>query len=420
LGIQLACDAARGRIVAVDSGGTTYEFDGTSWTAGVSGPGAIASTLTYDPSRGGVVAVAGIDSVTGAASGTIRVWNGTTWSVTSGAIRARTEPTVWYDTVGSSLDGADGLSASNAPILDVWGLSGATLVDVTPMMPAQAASLVYDSVRDRLLMFNDIGLVDAVWMFDGTWHPLATTVAAPAPYSALVFDPVRGGTLRFDGSATWIFQDDWQRLNIPAPNCTNVPVAMTYDYGARRAIMFCAGTQELLSDATAWTDLQTTNSLAGCSSAAYDLGTQHVVVLGNGVHDLVGNAWVDSSLSPIGAYEIVGGFSRGSLILTPQSATSQQVWERRRDSWTELSNTPVAISQTASSPTTVERSFGRLMSSTTAFGATVLLEHQFVSTLPDETCVPGEDADGDGLAGCDDPDCWWKCHPTCPYAASCP
>src|SRR5262249_25240771 len=36
-----------------------------------------------------------------------------------------------------------------------------------------------------------------------------------------------------------------------------------------------------------------------------------------------------------------------------------------------------------------------------------------------ETCRGG-DTDGDGLEGCDDPDCWARCTPDCPPGASCP
>jgi len=50
----------------------------------------------------------------------------------------------------------------------------------------------------------------------------------------------------------------------------------------------------------------------------------------------------------------------------------------------------------------------------------VYLIRQLSSGLPDETCAPGEDADGDGLAGCADPDCWETCWPACPVATSCP
>lgn len=39
---------------------------------------------------------------------------------------------------------------------------------------------------------------------------------------------------------------------------------------------------------------------------------------------------------------------------------------------------------------------------------------------PTETCTLATvDADGDGLFGCDDPDCFGRCTPRCPPAASC-
>jgi hypothetical protein len=41
--------------------------------------------------------------------------------------------------------------------------------------------------------------------------------------------------------------------------------------------------------------------------------------------------------------------------------------------------------------------------------------------VPSERCLTStEDDDGDGLAGCADPDCWARCSPTCPPGVSCP
>jgi hypothetical protein len=43
-----------------------------------------------------------------------------------------------------------------------------------------------------------------------------------------------------------------------------------------------------------------------------------------------------------------------------------------------------------------------------------------LSTEPHERClVAAEDSDGDGLAGCADPDCWLRCNPACAPGASC-
>jgi hypothetical protein len=44
----------------------------------------------------------------------------------------------------------------------------------------------------------------------------------------------------------------------------------------------------------------------------------------------------------------------------------------------------------------------------------------WTSDDPRETCSGIDDADGDGLLGCADPDCFGYCDPACPPAASCP
>jgi hypothetical protein len=46
--------------------------------------------------------------------------------------------------------------------------------------------------------------------------------------------------------------------------------------------------------------------------------------------------------------------------------------------------------------------------------------YQSRSELPDESCRFGVDTDGDGLVGCDDPDCWGYCSPLCPIGTTCP
>jgi hypothetical protein len=52
-------------------------------------------------------------------------------------------------------------------------------------------------------------------------------------------------------------------------------------------------------------------------------------------------------------------------------------------------------------------------------GETWLL--RFESLEAPEACRdPSVDLDGDQLTGCDDPDCWARCAPTCPPGTSCP
>jgi hypothetical protein len=45
----------------------------------------------------------------------------------------------------------------------------------------------------------------------------------------------------------------------------------------------------------------------------------------------------------------------------------------------------------------------------------------YESPIPTERCVlAAVDGDGDGLAGCADPDCWARCSPQCPPGTACP
>jgi hypothetical protein len=63
---------------------------------------------------------------------------------------------------------------------------------------------------------------------------------------------------------------------------------------------------------------------------------------------------------------------------------------------------------------------------TTMFGGRVANEvlddvwvYGFASSVePSEAC-DGTDADGDGLVGCADPDCWARCTPHCPPGTTC-
>jgi hypothetical protein len=43
----------------------------------------------------------------------------------------------------------------------------------------------------------------------------------------------------------------------------------------------------------------------------------------------------------------------------------------------------------------------------------------YVNEQAPELCTASRDNDGDGLAGCADPDCWHVCTPQCPPGATC-
>lgn len=47
------------------------------------------------------------------------------------------------------------------------------------------------------------------------------------------------------------------------------------------------------------------------------------------------------------------------------------------------------------------------------------LRHDTPLPLAERCVLADEDLDGDGLAGCADPDCWGRCAPLCPPGTSC-
>jgi len=162
---------------------------------------------------------------------------------------------------------------------------------------------------------------------------------------------------------------------------------------------------------------------------AYDRGLHDMVGLNgqnSAVQDFVNGDFV-GQLSLGTGYQLVADAARGSIVMYPGNyagggVSDPPLWERRDGVWTQLEYPPVQGPFASSSATEVaQRSYGRIDAEVAlpTSNAVVLVERQWTSATPDETCVPGVDADGDGLAGCDDPDCWWACHPACPYQSSC-
>ena len=96
--------------------------------------------------------------------------------------------------------------------------------------------------------------------------------------------------------------------------------------------------------------------------------------------------------------------------------TSGTSWEYVDTSWIALPRAPVAtLSAAWAAYDPVDGSMYLAGKAEDGFVAAVLGRS---SATPLESCVAGEDVDGDGLAGCDDLDCYWAC-PRCRPHTSC-
>jgi hypothetical protein len=133
------------------------------------------------------------------------------------------------------------------------------------------------------------------------------------------------------------------------------------------------------------------------------------------MYELREGTWVEMELYPEQAEYLLPDQRTGGLLLitNPNLGLDRFLWERRGSSWSKIENMPAGIRPQGFG---YRASDGMLM----VFGATdkvgkVALFRDRTSPTPLETCEVGTDADGDGLAFCDDPDCYWRCSRCPPY-----
>lgn len=122
-----------------------------------------------------------------------------------------------------------GDSTGAARLNDTWTFDGVTWAPVTPPQspPGRAnidQTLVYDSARQRVVLFGGLGAgsyLNDTWEFDGAnWSPVTGGGQPPARDShAMAFDSGQGQTVLFGGYAgaplddTWTYDGVWHPAN---------------------------------------------------------------------------------------------------------------------------------------------------------------------------------------------------------------
>jgi hypothetical protein len=115
---------------------------------------------------------------------------------------------------------------------------------------------------------------------------------------------------------------------------------------------------------------------------------------------------------------LFGGIAIGAAAYT-------DTWEWDGSTWQQLITETSPTARCAGTSFADPRGLGMVMFSGTPSLDTVVPFNEtwrlrFDSETPHETCTIDIDADGDGLKGCADPDCWARCTPLCPPGAPCP
>jgi len=163
-------------------------------------------------------------------------------------------------------------------------------------------SLVYDSVRQRVILFGGINPSTNIhfndtWEYDGTdWQQITTSTSPPEmSVRTMVFDSGRNRTVLVGGESpsasyndTWEYDgSDWNLVNTPvSPPAPGALAAMAYDETRGRSVLsFHDGTAQLQTweyDGSTWVGINTTVSPLGrwAHTMAYDTVSQHVMLFG--------------------------------------------------------------------------------------------------------------------------------------------
>jgi Galactose oxidase, central domain len=280
----------------------------------------------------------------------------------------------------------------------------------------QAAMMVYDSKRERYLMFGGLNVgnflfYDDMWSFaGGSWHEMALSIRPSARNSVgAYYDAGRDRIVIFGGinqygqlAETWEFDcqtDGWEQVATQGQPPASYGGAMVYDQHRDRGVLVPGYGNSTwfyqVSGATrTWT--QYASSASAPSQRRYAAGIYHAL--------------------------------RKSIILVGGEAGPRlgDTWEFRDDQWDELftASSPPARHGGAAAydvATSTMMLFGG--SNVGYLNDTWLLRWSGAPDQPQDcpaaTLPPAGDTDGDGLDSEADPDCWWRRTPLCPPGTSC-
>jgi hypothetical protein len=429
-------DPVSSHIVLETTESVEWIYDGTRWTSSSTSFGSRVS-LAFDPARGHVILV---DN----AARTTYERIGDTWSAVDDAqVPCENEllsPALplYYDPQAAALS----LFSSSGELCQwdqAWTLTSAQL----PFSPVGAAE---DPVSHSFVVLHnphpqDPASPTQTWRLgDDGWQRIDTRDPPYGRRSALaVYAPGRKTTVLYgeqfasaDGgdpttkpcgeatgydTDTWSFDGaNWSLLTSSArsgPPCSSN--AVTYDATHGRVVLATFNEVWTLGDTDhTWQRLATPPSGAHVFKLAWDARNSSLIASRLGedaspLFELRSDDWAPIEIVPSGlgssSNALISDLRAGTVIVIDN--TDGRVWERAGAEWRALPKAP--LDSLFTSWTAYDPSKGRTLyigRKDTGTFAAILTR---TSATPVESCRAGEDADGDGLAGCRDPDCEWDC-----------
>jgi hypothetical protein len=297
-----------------------------------------------------------------------------------------------------------------------------------------------------------------VWTVTDTgWHQIETLHAPPAGISndfdaagpVAVYSPGRAATVLYRGADpdcappcghlrdTWSFDGtDWVSLASPVPAAGSSDLlSATYDPVHQRVVLAigsfdAAGSLWSLGDADdAWVPLDglATGEVPNLTGLAWHARGAHLMAVLFGEDfiqapfELRDGRWVAMDFFPA----LYNNTPRANALFSvPRTGGvlaidgfAGLIWQYLGTTWTRLPSVPVqfdVLKSPAYNPVN-----GSVAITGVSESGTIAAVLSRSSPTPLESCVAGEDRDGDGLAGCADPDCYWACSRCAPYT-TCP
>jgi hypothetical protein len=273
--LDLVFDAARLRAVAFGGqagqtlAGDTWEWDAEYWTqvSDIGPPPRQGHMLAYDAKRQRTVLFGGTSKI-GLIEGQFVFgdtweWDGEAWTqVADSGPLPRAFHGMTYDSKRERTVLFGGVTESQGQFVtfaDTWSWDGKEWTEQEDSGPPgrNGHRLVYDTIRDRVVLFGGVtntNVVNDTWEFDGfLWTQMADIGPAPRAAFGAVYNGANillfGGTNfmeRFGDSWTWDGKHWTQRQDIgPSKRASH---AMAYDPSRKRTVLFGGNSDQNLGD----------------------------------------------------------------------------------------------------------------------------------------------------------------------------
>ncbi|MFT3698509.1 MAG: hypothetical protein QM831_35520 [Kofleriaceae bacterium] len=442
-----------------DSGTVTWIFDGTDWhsTTGTGPTPRYGARMAWDTVTHTTLLFGGNTSSTStrAELGDTWAWNGTSWTHLSPTTNppARDNQAMASNPAHGQIIMVGGFTTDPK----TWAWNGSNWLDVSPVAPTGAStSQQYQTPYDIVHHQSVVPTTDGnTYAWDGLgW--MRTAGVPDAGYSpSQTYDLARDQVIQFGGEdsvdydTTWTWSpSSWTKSSAKGPP-GRAGAAFAYDMGRKKSVLFggSAATVEAIYyddtwewDGAAWTQKMPAHSPSSRYTAQlfYDPTSKQVVLFGGVAPPDDQNdtgfytdtwAWDGSDwnqLMPHGAPQATYGGQgvwnprRQSYTLFSSEANVDNgapaaTWEWKHGDWSPIPIDGNPPAQRGGAVTMISHDGSmQFFSGYRLLGReTDSWELTWDNASPAETCTANLDLDGDGLAGCADPDCFYACNPTC-------